>query len=249
VGDSTLSYSNLDKPIKEAIDAVSTTNIPAFIMADGEKKAVILNRLMYEKMLAHSAGETDQGNVDDLEEAYVRLLLLVSASMDNHASYLAGHTERVAMLACAVADELGLEEGEINDIRMASLLHDIGELVIPIDIMHKVGKLTPEEIELVRQHPRVGAELVSPIKGYANIAELIYSHQERWDGSGYPSGLKGKDIPIGARIIAVASAYDALTNVRLHRETGNHSQAFQELQRCSGSHFDPEVVEAFLRIF
>ncbi|GEM_PF-6932810 len=240
-----LSFNELSKNIKEAIEAANSTHKPIFITYDGLPKAVLLSNNEYEAMLASKDGQ----RVAALEEAYIRLLLAVASAMDTHESYLAGHTERVAMLACALAQEMGMRDEEINELRLAALLHDIGEVVIPIDILHKSGKLTESEFDVIRQHPGVGAEFVSVVPRLAGVADVIHAHQERYDGQGYPRGLKGKEIPLHARIIAVADTYDAITNIRLHRESGNHLQAIAELERCSGKGFDPDIVAAFGKIF
>jgi putative nucleotidyltransferase with HDIG domain len=250
MGENTLFYSDLNKKTQEAIDAVNATNNPAFIVnKDSLQKTVLLNHLIYEKMVACMPLEEEQTRLEELEKAYVRFLLLIASLIDTHESYLVGHAERVAMLSCAVAEELGMSEKLVEEVRIAALLHDIGEIIVPTDILQKPGKLTPEEIEIIHQHPRIGAELLAPIKNYTGIAEIIHSHQEKYNGSGYPRGLKGEEIPLGARIVSVVSTYDALTNIRLHRETGNHDFAFDEIRRCNGTDFDPTIVEAFYNIF
>jgi len=249
MGENTLLYSDLNKVTQDAIDAISTTNNPVFIIQDNLQKTVLLSCLSYEKMLAGVSVEGERARIEELEAAYIRFLLLAATIMDTHESYLSGHCERVAMLSCAVADGLGMSEQEINDLQLAALLHDIGEIVVPTDILQKPGKLSKEELDIIHQHPRVGAELLAPIQNYKNIAEIIYSHQEKFNGSGYPRGLKGEEIPMGSRIISITSTYDALTNLRLHRETGNHDLAIEEIRRCSGIDFDPQIVDVFLRIF
>lgn len=242
-----LPFESLSREIKEAIEAANLNHKPIFITEHGLAKAVLLAGQTYD---AISTGHGEEDNrLSQLEEAYLSLLLAMASAMDVHESYLAGHTERVAMLSCAIGEEFGMATEQINELRLAALLHDIGEVVIPEDIMHRTGTLSVEEFELIRRHPEVGAKMIAPIPRLSHIAEIVHAHQEKYDGSGYPSHLKGEEIPVEARIIAVATAYDAITNIRLHRDSGNHMQALAELQRCSGTSFDPHIVEIFNRLF
>jgi putative nucleotidyltransferase with HDIG domain len=242
-----LPFENLSGEIKDAIEAANASHKPIFITEHGLAKAVLIAGQTYEAR--NSNQEDERERLFRLEEAYLSLLLAMASAMDSHESYLAGHTERVAMLACAIGEELGMFSERLNELRLAALLHDIGEVVIPNDILHRTGKLSAEEFEIIRRHPQVGAEMVAAVERLKHIAEIVHSHQEHFDGSGYPRQLKGEDIPLEARIIAVADAYDAITNLRLHRDSGNHLQALAELQRCRGTSFDPHVVDAFNRIF
>lgn len=234
---------------ENAIQIAAHTGQPIFISYQGLPKAVLLSRKGYETFMAHMPSEQILKEMSDLEEAYIKLLLAMASVMDNHESYLGGHTERVAILACDTAGELGCSDDEINDIRLAALLHDIGEIVIPIEIMQKTSPLNQDELVIIHQHPKVGADFIAPVKKLANIAEIIYSHHENYDGSGYPRGLRGEEIPLGGRIISVVNTYDAITNVRLHRDTRPHPQAVTELDHGKGSTYDPKVVGAFLSLF
>jgi response regulator RpfG family c-di-GMP phosphodiesterase len=162
---------------------------------------------------------------------------------------LGGHTERVAILACDTAEELGCTEDEINDIRLASQLHDIDEIIIPIEIIQKTSPLSQDELAIIRQHPKSGADFIAPIKKLAHIAEIIHTHYENYDGSGNLRGLKGVEIPLGGCIISVVNTYDAITNVRLHRDSHVHPQAVVELEHGKGTTYDPKVVEAFPYLF
>jgi putative nucleotidyltransferase with HDIG domain len=152
-------------------------------------------------------------------------------------------------LAERTAATLHCTEEEIQTIRRAGLLHDIGKISIPEEILHRPGPLAEEEWALIRRHPDVGAEIVLMVSNLAEVAELVRSHHERYDGKGYPRGLKGEDIPLGGRILAITDAYTTLTDGRAYREAISHNEAITELKRCSGSHFDPQVVEAFLSLF
>lgn len=242
-----ISFKNLGREIKEAIETAAINHSPVVIDDDGQTRAVLLDGTSYEALGADRS--SDDKRLAKLEVAYLNLLLAMASAMDSHESYLAGHTERMAMLSCAVGEELGLTANQLDDLRLAALLHDIGEVVIPQDILHKSGKLTADEMEMIHRHPQVGAEMVAPVAWLQHVAEIIHAHQEHYDGSGYPRHLKGEEIPLEARIIAVADAYDAITNLRLHRDSGDHLQALAELQRCRGTSFDPLIVDVFCRIF
>jgi HD-GYP domain-containing protein (c-di-GMP phosphodiesterase class II) len=237
------------KDLEDAIQTAAHSNQPIFISYQGLPKAVLMSHKGYETFMARMPGEQILKEMSDLEESYIKLLLTMTSDMDTHESYLGGHTERVAILACDTAGGLGCTEDEINDIRLAALLHDIGEIIIPIEIMQKTSPLTQDELALIRQHPKTGADFIAPVKKMTNIGEIIHSHHENYDGSGYPRGLKGEEIPLGGRIIGVVNTYDAITNVRLHRDARLHPEAVAELERGKGAAYDPKVVEAFLYLF
>ena len=130
---------------------------------------------------------------------------------------------------------------------MGAILHDIGKIGIPDAVLNKPGKLTSEEYELMKQHAAIGARIVQSVGALQGVVPIVRYHQERYDGSGYPEGLKGEEIPIGARIIGVVDTYGAMTEDRVYRATPGHDKALDELQRLAGKQFDPTVVEAFIR--
>lgn len=163
-------------------------------------------------------------------------------------SELAQHHDDVAALATAVCREIGLEESEIEAVRRAAELHDVGKLAIPDSILDKPGPLDPEEWELMRRHTIVGERIVASATSLRDVAPIIRSSHERWDGGGYPDGLAEEVIPLGARIVAVCDAYDAMTTTRPYRGAVSESDALAELRRCAGHQFDPQVVAAFERV-
>jgi HD-GYP domain-containing protein (c-di-GMP phosphodiesterase class II) len=143
---------------------------------------------------------------------------------------------------------MGISPGEIKVIARGAFLHDIGKMAIPDEILRKPGKLTPEEHEVMKEHCTRGYHMLRKIPFLAGAAEIVFCHQEYFDGSGYPSGLRGREIPIGARIFAVADTLDAMTSDRPYRKAQSFDVARAEILRCSGSQFDPDVVEVFLKI-
>jgi diguanylate cyclase (GGDEF)-like protein len=158
------------------------------------------------------------------------------------------HSERVRLYALAVAHAHGMTEAETRDIEHGVILHDIGKIGIPDSILLKPGPLTPDEWKVMRTHPEVGRRLVEHIPFLAGAVPIVYHHHERWDGNGYPEGLRGEHIPLGARIFAVADALDAMTFDRPYSRAVSLEAARAEIDRCAGTHFDPAVVATFLSI-
>ncbi|RME42828.1 MAG: GAF domain-containing protein [Chloroflexi bacterium] len=185
---------------------------------------------------------------EQLEESYLETVLALAKAMDARDAYTSDHSARLAVWAEATARELGCCDAEVEIIRWGTLLHDIGKIGVPDDILRKPGPLTDEELEVIRRHPEIGAEIVAPVRKLAEVAPIIHAHQEKWDGTGYPDGLKGEAIPLGARIVAVVDAYGAMTDDRVYRKAMSHEEAVAELRACAGTQFDPQVVEAFLRV-
>lgn len=182
------------------------------------------------------------------EEVWVKLLISLSRYIDSRVSYSGKHSAKVAEWVKQLARRLYLDEKEVNAVYWASLLHDIGKIGVPGDVLSKEGPLTENEWTLMRLHPTVGANIVKMLKTIEHIAPYIHYHQEKYDGSGYPYGLKGDEIPLGARIVAVVDAYEAMTSDRYYCKARSHEEAIQELQQMEGHHFDPQVVEAFIEV-
>jgi len=183
-----------------------------------------------------------------LEDAYIQMVLALARTVDARDRYTAGHSERMAAYAEVVAQEVGCRPDEVRDIRWAALLHDIGKLGIPDHILKKPGPLTEAEWGVMRQHPTIGEDILRSAERMGAVASIVRSHQERWDGSGYPDGLRGPEIPLGARILAVVDAYTAMTETRLYRRARSQAAALRELRRCAGTAFDPDIVAAFCRL-
>jgi HD-GYP domain-containing protein (c-di-GMP phosphodiesterase class II) len=173
------------------------------------------------------------------------VLLRALAERNNE---LGEHHNVVADLVEAVARELGLANEQVVPIRRAAELHDVGKLAIPDAILNKPGPLSDEEWVFMRGHTIVGERIVSSASSLRNVAPMVRSSHERWDGGGYPDGLAGANIPLGARIIAVCDAYDAMVTTRAYRAARTSDAAIAELRRCAGKQFDSEVVDAFERV-
>ncbi len=160
--------------------------------------------------------------------------------------YTGEHSESVVDMAVAVARNLGLSPSQVEDIRAAALLHDIGKVGIPDAILNKPGPLTPDERSVMAEHPVIGERILRGIGGFAPVADIVRHEHESFDGSGYPDGLAGEQIPIGSRIILACDAYHAMTSDRPYRARMSHADAFRELRRCAGGQFDPRVTEALV---
>jgi len=179
-----------------------------------------------------------QITVDDLHE----MVDALTTALDAKNSYMCGHSERVAMLSLLLASSMGLSASEQTRIHIGAHLHDIGKIGIPDVILNKKGKLTADEFGIICQHPAIGDNIVGKLKLFHSVADIVRHHHERFDGKGYPDGLQGQEISLGARIVAVADAFDAMTSTRAYRTAFTLSQAIEETKRCQGTQFDPNIV-------
>jgi PAS domain S-box-containing protein/putative nucleotidyltransferase with HDIG domain len=184
----------------------------------------------------------------ELEAAYLETVLALAKAMDARDTYTGYHSQQLAAWAEATAWELGCNEAEVEAIRWGALLHDIGKIGVPDAILLKPGPLDEAEWAVMHRHPEIGAEIVAPMAKLADVVPIIRGHHEKWDGTGYPDRLRGEAIPLGARVLAVVDAYGAITDDRLYHQGRTPAEAVVELRHCMGTHFDPQVVEAFLRV-
>jgi response regulator RpfG family c-di-GMP phosphodiesterase len=183
-----------------------------------------------------------------IESTYNETLLALGSALDLRDNATAGHSQRVTCYSVEIARVMGCGGEELRNIALGAFLHDFGKIGISDAVLLKPGKLTPEETQLMRQHVRIGYDMVSGISFLSGAAQIVLAHQECYDGSGYPQGLAGNQIPRGARIFAVADTLDAMTSDRPYRKALSFQKAREEIVRCSGSQFDPDVVQAFLSI-
>jgi len=187
-----------------------------------------------------------RATMHDLERSYDITLEAMGDALDLRDAQTEGHSRRVTAYTIALARELGLDQEQLRIIARAAFLHDIGKISTPDAILLKRGKLTPEETDTMRLHCVRGYQMVHKIPFLRNASELVYAHHENFDGSGYPRGLLGEAIPLGARIFAIADTLDAITSQRPYRKRLSFARARQEIARCAGSQFDPRIVHVFL---
>jgi putative nucleotidyltransferase with HDIG domain len=169
----------------------------------------------------------------------------LSAAIEARDPFARGHASRVTVFAQAVARRLHLDGEELSVLRFGALLHDVGKLAVPKPLLLKPGSLTEGELAQVRRHPTTGARMLRSLGAPRTILSAVLHHHERWDGSGYPSGRSSDQIPLEARILAVADSFDAMTSTRPYRAPKPTGEALGELERCSGTQFDPAAVDAF----
>ena len=166
----------------------------------------------------------------------------LSQAIDAKDGFTRGHADRVSRIAGAIARDMGLPEGDIEHIELAALLHDIGKIGVEDKILMKPSRLDPDETELMRRHPIYGASILEPAAALRPLVPIVLAHHENFDGSGYPRGLKGEQIPLGARIILVSDAYEAMTSDRIYRKAMGHEKAMEQLHKYKGIQFDPKIV-------
>lgn len=216
-----------------------------------ERRTLLRERREYQQTLERRVAEATRdlaAAYRELEATYATTLEALGSALDTRDVGTESHSRRVHGYALATAREYGVPEAELRDLAHGVLLHDIGKIGIPDAILLKPGKLTPEEWTIMRTHPDIGRRLIEKIPFLRGAVPIVYSHHEKWDGSGYPRGLRGEEIPLGARIFAVVDAFDAMTFDRPYSRAISFEAAKAEIKRCAGSHFDPAVVEAFFRV-
>jgi HD-GYP domain-containing protein (c-di-GMP phosphodiesterase class II) len=205
-----------------------------------------------EQSRAAGGGQTVifQGDEDSSEDALASghgdVIAALASALGERDRYTGEHSESVVELTAKVGEALALDAEEIARVRTAALLHDIGKVGVPDEILHKPGPLDDREWEIMRQHPVIGERIVRAIPGMGSIARIVRHEHERWDGGGYPDGLAAEEIPVGARIILACDAYHAMTSDRPYRTAMSHHEAMAELTANAGSQFDPNVVEALV---
>jgi len=199
------------------------------------------NRAYQTNLEALVAARTEQ-----LERSYDITLQALGDALDLKDAETEGHSRRVTAFTIAIARQMGIPKHQVNVIARGAFLHDIGKMAIPDDILRKPAKLTTEEMRIMQEHCYRGYQMISRIPFLGEAAEIVYSHQERFDGTGYPRGLKGEEIPLGARIFAIADTLDAMTSDRPYRKAKSLTEARKEINDWAGRQFDPKLVEVFL---
>jgi response regulator RpfG family c-di-GMP phosphodiesterase/signal transduction histidine kinase len=186
--------------------------------------------------------------VEQQRSLFLSTVKSLASAIDAKDEYTRHHSTRVTEFSLKIAAKMGFSEKELGDLELAALLHDVGKIAVPESILNKPGKLTDEEFKLIKEHPARGEAILSPVVELKEIARVVRAHHERYDGTGYPDRLKGREIPVGARIMTIADTYDSITSERPYRKAASHRYAVKEIIACSGTQFDPEVVQHFLEI-
>jgi putative nucleotidyltransferase with HDIG domain len=214
-----------------------------FTSAGGSSEVILIEDTF--RSLVVSLEESRQAR----ERSYVEAVGAVVTAADARDHETAGHSFRVALYAVALAKGMGIRGEELKALEWGALLHDVGKMVVPDEILRKTGPLTEEEWLIMKQHPGWGYEMLAEVRFLQPAAiDVVYSHHERWDGQGYPRGLAGEQIPLMARIFAVVDTYDALTSDRPYRRACSHQQALTELRRVAGQQLDPQATEMFCEL-
>ncbi len=220
------------------------------ITAGGRKKKFSKKKLKLIALLAsHIAPSLGMLLTKEKSQtAYIEMIETLARAIDAKDPYTKGHSDRVSHYASDIARELNLSETRVSEIRHMALLHDIGKIGVKEGILSKEGRLSFAEFDAVKMHPLIGERIISPVKLFKNSVPILLYHHEHFDGTGYLEGLKGSDIPLGARILTVADAYDAMISERPYRNAIDKDIALGELQKEAGQHFDPDVVKIFIKI-
>ncbi|HKP46726.1 MAG TPA: HD domain-containing phosphohydrolase, partial [Pyrinomonadaceae bacterium] len=200
-----------------------------------------------ENLVTERTAQLDRA-LGGVEDAYRLTLQALTAALETRDAETHGHSERVVAYSLQLGRSYGLDGQQMKALEYGSLLHDIGKIGVPDAILRKPGKLNEDEWSLMRQHPLRGKAILAGIKFLEGAARVVAQHHEKWDGSGYPLGLRGEEIDLCARIFAVADAFDAMTSDRVYKTAQSHQHAAEQLQALSGSQFDPAVVGAFMRV-
>lgn len=215
-----------------------------------QQRRLVLENRAYQAELERRVAEKTRAlsrALAEIESTYDATLEVLGAALDYRDSETEGHCERVTRYTVALAEAMGCSPAEVKQIERGAYLHDLGKIGVPDAILLKPDKLTKEEWIIMQSHAEKGYLMLKDIPFLKVAAEIVYSHQERYDGSGYPRGLKGEEIPLGARIFAIADTLDAMTSDRPYRRALPFEAAVAEIVRCSGTQFDPKVVDAFRR--
>jgi putative nucleotidyltransferase with HDIG domain len=195
---------------------------------------------------AKAADPCSSSHFEPLPPIVLDTLTSLAFAVDSKDQFTQGHSHKVSSYAVLIAEAAGLNGAEVEAVRLGAMLHDVGKVGIAESILNKNGPLNSDEWETMKRHVEYGAKLLEPLRGTDKIRDMVAHHHEFYDGSGYPKGLTGEQIPMGARIIAIADAYDTITSERSYKKARTPEEAFQELDRCGQAQFDPELVQIFI---
>jgi putative nucleotidyltransferase with HDIG domain len=195
---------------------------------------------------AEHNGDAGPQGLESLPPAVLDTVTSLALAIDAKDHYTQGHSLKVAAYAVLLCEAMGMGDIETEEVRLGALLHDIGKVGIPENILNKNGPLNPEEWDTMKQHVTFGAKILEPLRAISRIRKIVGHHHEYFDGSGYPDGVKGSEIPLGSRIVSIADAYDTITSDRTYKKGRAPEEAMAELERCAGSQFDAELVHLFV---
>lgn len=227
-------------------DAVNKCNLFQYVLKPFEPEE--LSKIVELGINKYNLSNSKSLILKDLKELFYKTIKSIASALDSKDPYTHGHSLRVTLYSLILAKEIGLDDKLLEEIETAGLLHDIGKIAIPQNILCKPGRLTDEEFAVMKLHPNNSEKLILSIKKLAGISSWLKAHHERWDGRGYPDGLKGEEIPLSSRIVAIADTYDAMTSTRSYRTALDHKIAIEEIQKCAGSQFDPNLANKFIEL-
>ena len=229
------------------ISGGKTRGVISIGLTEGEKEISGDDLQMIQNLSSQVAMAVETAELKRKEErAYIETVAALAAAVEARDKYTRGHSRRVTEFAMETARRMGMPAWFVKDLESAGLLHDIGKIGIPDTILHNTGPLPADGLTFILGHPIGGENILKPVGSLARLCPIVRHHHERFDGTGYPDKLKGEDIPIAARILAVADSFDAMISVRAYKPTRDREDAMKELVRCSGTQFDPVCVEAFI---
>ena len=231
--------------ISDAMSKERVKDLPVSVSLGGATKTDAGESV--EKVFDMAEDQMYRRKISEKSSYHNRSVKLILETLYSKSPWEKEHSENVSVLSGAIGLEMGLAQPDIDDLKAAGIIHDIGKIAVSNKILEKDGPLDEDEWKEIRKHPETGYSILSTVNEYSPFAKIVLYHHERWDGKGYPNGLKGYDIPLQSRILGVADAYDAMVSERAYRKAMSREDALAELRRCAGTQFDPEVVEVLLK--
>lgn len=230
--------------ISDAMSRERVKDLPISVSLGGATKTDVDESV--EKVFDMAEDQMYRRKISEKSSYHHRSVNLIVEGLYSKSPEEKGHSENVSALSEAIGREMGLGQPDLDDLKTAGVIHDIGKIGVSDRILEKSGPLDEDEWQEMKRHPEIGYSILSTVNEYSPFAEIVLSHHERWDGTGYPKGLKRGEIPLFSRILAVAEAYDAMVSGRSYRKAMGREEAVAELRRCAGTQFDPEVVDVFI---
>ena len=232
--------------IDTLIESVNNCNLFQYVLKPFTPEDLIM--IIQNGIRVYDLKYNKESLLQELKELFFTTIKSIASALDAKDRYTHGHSMRVTMYSLILANQLDFSTSVLEDIETAGLLHDIGKIGVPEEILKKPGKLTSEEYEKIKEHPLKGKHILDGIEMLSNIAYWVSCHHEKWDGTGYPYSIAGENIPIAARILSIADTYDAMTSDRSYRNGLPHEVAVAEIIRCSETQFDPSLIEIFKKV-